>query len=118
MDKSSVVGQQKPKGREEPEVTHPKKPNLNAKIEKVVGYLDSNNGKEGKPKTKAWKKLAREQGSNSDTNMADQRIELGNKCVSGIEPFEIKEKRVTKKTRGGALPSDKQQTKEMAMAAR
>ena len=83
-----------------------------------MGYLDSNNGKEGKPKTKAWKKLAREQGSNSDTDMADQRIELGNKRVSGIEPFEIKEKRVTKKTRGGALPSDKQQTKEMAMAAR
>ena len=83
-----------------------------------MGYLDSNNGKEGKPKTKAWKKLAREQGSNSDTDMADQRIELGNKRVSGIEPFEIKEKRVTKKTRGGAFPSDKQQTKEMAMAAR
>ena len=118
MDKSLVVGQQKPKGREEPEVTSPIKPNLNTKTEKVVGYLGRNNGKESKPKTKAWKKLAREQDSNSDTNMADQRIGLGNKRVSGIEPLEIKEKRVTKKTRGGALPSDKQQTKEMAMAAR
>ena len=53
VDKSSVVGQQKPKGREEPEVTSPIKPNLNVKTEKVVAYLDSNNGKEGKPKTKA-----------------------------------------------------------------
>ena len=56
MDKSSIVGQQKPKGREEPEVTSPIKPNLNAETEKVVGYLDSNNSKVGKPKTKAWKK--------------------------------------------------------------
>ena len=118
MDKSSVVSQQKPKGREEPEVTSPIKPNLNAKTEKVVGYLGRNNGKEGKPKTKAWKKLAREQGSNSDTNMADQRIGLGNKRVSGIEPLEIKEKRVTKKTRGEALPSDEQQTKETTVVAR
>ena len=49
--------------------------------------------------------------------MVDQRIGVGNKRVSGIEPLEIKEKRVTKKTRGDALPSDEQQTKEMAMAA-
>ena len=111
------MGQQKPKGREEPEVTSPIKPNLNVKTKKVVAYLDSNNGKKGKPKTKAWKKLAREQGPNSDTDMADQRIGLGNKCISGIAPLEIKEKRVTKKTRGDALPSDEQQTKEMAMAA-
>ena len=117
IDKSSIVGQQKPKGREEPEVTSPIKPNLNAETEKVVGYLDSNNSKEGKPKTKAWKKLAREQGSNSDMDMADQRIGLGNKCVSSIEPLEIKEKSVTKKTHGEALPSNEQQTKEMAVAA-
>ena len=90
---------------------------MNAKTEKVVGYLGRNNGKEGKPKTKAWKKLAREQGSNSDTNMADQRIGLGNRHVSGIEPLKIKEKRVTKKTRGQALPSDEQQTKETAVVA-
>ena len=118
VDKSSVVGQQKPKGREEPEVTSPIKPNLNVKTEKVVAYLDSNNGKKGKPKTKAWKKLAREQGPNSDTNMVDQRIGLGNKRVSGIEPLEIKEKRVTKKTHGDALPSDEQKTKETAVATR
>ncbi|XP_030974808.1 uncharacterized protein LOC115994718 [Quercus lobata] len=117
MDKSSVVGQQKPKGREEPEVTSPIKPNLNAETEKLVGYLDSNNSKEGKPKTKAWKKLAREQGPNSDMDMADQRIGPGNKRVSSIEPLEIKEKRVSKKTRGEALPSDEQQTEETAVAA-
>nr|POE81162.1 hypothetical protein CFP56_30351 [Quercus suber] len=117
MDKSSIVGQQKPKGREEPEVTSPIKPNLNVEVEKVVGYLDSNNSNEGKPKTKAWKRLAREKGSISDSDMADQRIGLGNKRVSGIEALETKEKRVTKKTRGYALPSDEQQTKEMAVAA-
>ena len=48
--------------------------------------------------------------------MVDQRIGLGNKRVSGIEPLEIKEKRVTKKTRGDALPSGEQKTKETAVA--
>lgn len=80
-----------------------------------MGFLDINNSKEGKPKTKARKKLAREHGSNSDTNMADQRNGLGNKQASGIKASEIKEKRVTKKTCGEALPSDEQQTKETAV---
>lgn len=81
-----------------------------------MGFLDINNSKEGKPKTKARKKLAREHGSNSDTNMADQRNGLGNKQASGIKASEIKEKRVTKKTCGEALPSDEQQTKETVVA--
>lgn len=119
IDENSVVGQKNSKERVEPEVISPIKPNLISEAEKVVGFLDISHGKENKPKTKAkWKQLARKQGQVSDIHMVDRKSGFGTKHVSEIEALEVKEKRVTKKTRVDGHSFDEQQTKEMAVVAR
>lgn len=113
------MGQQKSREREELEVTSSIKPNLISEAKKVVGFLDISHGKENKPKTKAqWKQLAREQGQVSDIDMADRKSGLRTKRVSEIEALEVKEKRLTKKTRVDGLSFDEQQTKEMVVVVR
>ncbi|KAF3942978.1 hypothetical protein CMV_030424 [Castanea mollissima] len=117
-DVNSVVGQQNPKGGDEPEVTSPAKPGLAFEAKDVVGLLDSGKNKESKPKTKAkLKKLVKGKGPSEDTNMNDRSNGLGTNRGSEIELLEEQEGRVTKRIRDELLLSGEQQTMETAVAA-
>ena len=117
-DENSIVGLQKGKMIEEPEVTSPTKPKVGASADEDLGFLDMGQNKEKKPtEGRKWKKLAREQGLTEDAVMKGQETGVGGKRGRRAKKKEVDGERKAKRRCERDLTNDAPASSETAVAA-